>query len=198
MKKILLLLVICLSFALQAQDSKEIYGRLNYAFVPHNMLQGVGYSVGYHWQADKPLSYKVELGMLTTYREREIDQTIGNIQFLNLYYNLAQMHVAIIPTWQFVTTYRWGLSAGLGLSGAYQSKLFTVSNYKYRERPTSDYWQQVTDVDAASNLRAGLVGAFDIHYQLSAKWVLGLTAQYQIYYQGESVLEVGIGAGYRF
>jgi hypothetical protein len=198
MKKILLILLTCLSFPLTAQDSKALYGKLNYSFVPHNMIQGVGYSLGYHLNADKAISYKVEMGMMTSYRERKMNDIFGDIQYLDLYYNLAQMNLAFIPTWRFLKTNQWELSAGLGLSAAYQSKIFTILNYAYRNSPTSDVWYQVNKVDASAGLRAGLLGALDVHYQLSPKWVLGLSAQYQVYYQGEAVISTGFGMGYRF
>lgn len=198
MKKIILLLVTILSFSLFAQDSKALYGKLNYSFVPHNMLSGVGYSAGYHWNTNRPIFYKVEMGMLTSYRERNIDETYGGIRYLNLYYNLAQMNLAIIPTWHFFTTKQLELTTGLGLSCAYQSKIFTLSNYEYKRHTTYDYWENEMKVDVSNGLLAGIVSSFDINYQLSEKWILSLSTQYQIYYQGESLLSAGVGVGYRF
>ena len=198
MKKIVLLLLITLSLSLLAQNTKELYGKLNYSFVPHNMLNGIGYTAGYHWDSNKPISYKLEMGMLTSYRERNINETFGDIRYLDLYYNLAQMNLAVIPTWHFFTTKQLELTAGLGLSCAYQSKIFTLSHYEYKKYTSNDYWEKVMKVDASNGLRAGLVGAFDINFQLSEKWVMSLSTQYQIYYKGESLLSAGIGVGYIF
>jgi len=198
MKKIVLLLVTFLSFSVFAQDSKALYGKLNYSFVPHNMLNGVGYSAGYHWNTNRPISYKVEMGMLTSYRERNIDETIGDIRYMDLYYNLAQMNLAVIPTWHFFTTKQLELTAGLGLSCAYQSKIFTLSHYEYKENTNYDHWEKEMKVNATNSLHVGLVGAFDINYQLSEKWIMSLSAQYQLYYQGEMLLTTGFGIGYRF
>lgn len=198
MKKIVLLLFTILSFSLFAQNSKTLYGKLNYSFVPHNLLNGVGYSAGYHWNKNKSISYKVEMGMLTSYRERNINETFGDIRYLDLYYNLAQMNLAVIPTWHFFTTKQLELTAGLGLSCAYQSKLFTLSHYEYKRRSNYDNWEKEMKVDASNGLRVGLVGAFDINYQLSEKWIISLSTQYQLYYKGESLLSAGVGVGYRF
>jgi len=162
------------------------------------MLDGIGYTVGYQWNANMPISYKVEMGMITAFRERKINETIGDIRYLDLYYNLAQMNVAFIPTWNFISTKRLGLSAGIGLSCAYQSKVYTSSHYEYKIYTDADYWENVMKVDATNGLCAGLVGALDLNYQLSAKWIITLSTQYQIYYQGESALVTGIGVGLKF
>lgn len=196
MRKNILLLVTILSLSLSAQNTKEFYGKLNYSLVPHNMLNGIGYSAGYHWDTNRPISYKIEMGMLTSYRERKMNETFGDIRYLDLHYNLAQMNLAIIPNWHFFKSKQLDLSIGFGLTGGYQSKIFMLSNYEYlRYKKSKDI---ITQVDASSKYYAGLVGAFDINYQLSEKWIMSLSTQYQLYYQGESLLSAGIGVGYKF
>jgi len=198
MKNIVLILLTILSLSLSAQDSNNLYGKINYTFVPHNMLNGVGYTVGYHWNTNRPISYKVEMATLTNFRERKINEAFVNIRYTDLYYNLAQMNLAIIPTWHFLTTKQLELTAGLGLSCAYQSKIFTLSHYEYNAKSSYEYWEKVMNVDASYGLYAGLVGAFDVNYQLSEKWFMILSSQYQLYYKGESLLTAGLGVGYRF
>lgn len=198
MKQAIIILFTFCSILLSAQDSKVVYVNTNYTLLPHNILQGAGYTLGYHWMADQPLSYKAEFGMLTSFRERKMNNLIGEIRYLDLYYNLAQMNLAFIPTWQFLKTKQWELSGGLGFSAAYQSKIFTLYNYEYERYPSGDDWMQVNKVDATAGLLAGLTGNLDLRYQFSGNWLLGLSAQYQVYYQGEQVIVAGIGVGYRF
>jgi len=116
MKKIILLLFAFSTISLYSQGSKELYGKLNYSFIPHNLLNGVGYAVGYELNVERPISYKIEFGMLTTYRERPVNFSTDKIHFLDLYYNLAQMNLAFVPTWNLITTDCLRISAGLGLS----------------------------------------------------------------------------------
>jgi hypothetical protein len=144
------------------------------------------------------MSYKIEMGMLTSFRERKMNEPFGDIRYLDLYYNLAQMNLAVIPTWHFLKTRQLELTAGLGLSCAYQSKIFTLSHYEYKKYTSNDYWEKEMKVDASNGLRTGLVGAFDINYQLSEKWVIRLSTQYQLYNHGESLLSSGMGVGYSF
>jgi hypothetical protein len=197
-KKILCVLIICCSFDVHAQESQSFYGRMNYGLVPHNILQGVGYAIGYQWNADKPLSLKIETGMISTFRDRKMNFQLGDIRYLDLYYNLAQMNLAIIPTWQFIRSEHWQVSAGVGFSGAYQSKIFTTSHYEYRNSPTSEYWTSVYEVDVAEGIHAGLLGELDIRYLLSKHWHVGFSAQYQVYDGGEAMLVSGLGVGYKF
>jgi len=190
------LLVVLLFGTAKAQDTNEIYCRLNYTFVPHNLLNGVGYSVGYHWNTDQPVSYKAEMGMMTTYRERKMNDVVGDIRYLDLYYNLAQLNLAFIPTLRLAETQQWLLTSGLGVSGAYQSKLFTESHYDYKNRNTYGGWEEAMTMNASNRLHAGLIGAIDLSYKLPRNRTLNLSATYQLYYQGESVAGVGIGLGF--
>lgn len=194
MKKIVILLFTFFSFTLMAQNSKELYGKLNYTFIPHNLLTGIGYTAGYQWKSHQPVSYKVEMGMLTSFRERKMDVVVGGIHFQNLYYNLGQMNLAFIPTWNVFLGNRFKISTGLGLSGAYQSKIFTLTHYLYESYPGS--WEDVSNVDASSEIRIGALGAFDVNYQLSENWSMGISAQYQMYYRGESLFTGGLKIGY--
>lgn len=197
-KKILFSLIVFTSLVVQAQESQSFYGRMNYGLVPHNILQGVGYAFGYQWNADKSLSYKIETGMVTAFRDRPVGFTFDDIRYKDLYYNLAQLNLSIIPTWRFLSAGNLDLSVGLGFSGVYQSKIFTTVHYEYRNSPVSEYWTSVMQVDAAEGLHAGLTGEFEIKYKLKKHWVIGITAQYQVLLQGEPVILSGIGVGYRF
>ncbi len=198
MKKHITLIFTVITFSLFAQGTNDLYLKTNYTLAPHNILQGVGYSVGYHWHNNNPISYKIEMGMASTLREREMSETIGDIRLMNLYYNLAQRNVAFIPTWNFLSTNRWSLSTGIGLSCAYQSKIYTLSHYEYKRHPDFDWWTKVMNVDASRSLHVGLLGDFNINYQLTNKWQMSLSTQYQIYYQGEQLLSTGIGIAYQF
>ncbi|MFV0391697.1 MAG: hypothetical protein ACK5KP_07435 [Paludibacteraceae bacterium] len=102
MRKIILLFFALSTVSLFSQESEELYGKLNYTVVPHNVLTGIGYGAGYAWHLDNPISWKVEMGMMTSYRERKMDETYGNIRYRDLYYNLAQLNLAVIPTWNVI------------------------------------------------------------------------------------------------
>lgn len=198
MKKTLLSLSLLLSVSLFSQGTKEFYGKINYAFIPHNMLNGAGYTFGYEWNNQNPVSYKIETGMLAANRVRKMDETIGEIRLKDLYYNLAQMNVAIIPTWNFLSSNRLQLSAGIGLSCAYQSIVFTLSHYEYPRNIEYDLWNNVMTVDASSGLHVGLLGDLNISYRLSNTWQMSLSTQYHLYHQGEQLLSAGIGIAYQF
>jgi len=192
----IVLMLIFLSVTVKAQDSNEIYGRLHYQFVPHNLLNGVGYSVGYHWNTTLPVSYKVEMGMMTSYRERKMNEVVGDIRYLNLYYNLAQLNFAFIPTVRILNTQHWKLTSGLGVTVAYQSKLFTNSHYDYKHPNTYSGWEEAMTMDVSGKLYTGLIGSVDLSYKLSRNRTLSLSTGYQLYYMGESVAGVGIGYGF--
>jgi hypothetical protein len=198
MKKTILLLLLLLSVSLFSQETKEFYGKLNYAFVPHNMLNGAGYTIGYEWNTQSPVSYKIETGMLTVNRVREINETMGEIRLKDLYYNLAQMNVAMIPTWNFIRANRIQLSTGLGFSCAYQSRIFTLSHYEYARNLEHNLWNTEMTVDAGSALYLGAIAVVDLKYQYSEHWHVNLSAQYHHYLNAKSVITVAIGIGYRF
>lgn len=198
MKKTILSLLLLASISVFSQATKEFYGKLNYAFVPHNMLNGAGYTIGYEWNTQSPVSYKIETGMLAVNRVREMNETFGDLRMKDLYYNLAQMNLAIIPTWNVVSANRLELSAGLGFSCAYQSRIYTLSHYEYLRNIQSDLWNTVMNVDASSAFYAGVITSVDVKYLVSNRWQINLSTQYQNYFKGESVILAGIGAGYRF
>lgn len=198
MKKIILYLFLFCVLSAFSQTKEAFYGKLNYVLVPHNIVQGSGYSIGYEYNKLKPISYKVEFGMLTSHRVRETNLSYVDIRFKDLYYSLAQINMAYIPTWHFVKKDNFQCSAGLGLSGAYQSKIFTLSHYEINRNTASDYWENIMTVDASSGFHIGAVGELNVNFQISDRWSTGLSAQYQVYVKGESLLTAGISAAYRF
>lgn len=197
-KLLLLLLIICGSFSASAQDSKAFYAKANYALVPHNILQGVGYTAGYQWHTDKPVSWKVETGMLSTFKERKMNETVGDITFLDLHYNLAQWNLAFIPTLSIISSKKMKLSGGLGLSGAYQSKIFMLSNYKILRFPDTEVWEYASNADASNGLKIGTIAEVDLSFRLNEKWTVSLSSQYHTYLYGEPLLITGIGTSINF
>ncbi|MBN1925700.1 MAG: hypothetical protein JW798_07690 [Prolixibacteraceae bacterium] len=198
-KQIILLIIISVfSNCINAQRENHISVALNYVLIPHNIIQGAGYSLEYRKSFSENFSINGEFAYGQAMRKRENNVVINNYQMLPLHYNHAGYYLTVFPSYCFNLPSRLSFEIGAGISGCYQSYLYDTYHYRFI---SEDYnWDEDEQNGIYFNegyFIGGLVKA-KIKYPLSAKFGVFIHTDYKIFWQAENLFCAGAGISYSF
>jgi hypothetical protein len=180
-----------------AQSKKQLSVSGHYVLVPHNIQQGVGYSIGINHKLSGKLWLLTEYAYTQANRIRFDESKTDLFETYNLNYQSSGYHLAIIP--QLKLPVFGKLSFGLGIGGVFSYQSHLYDQYNYKPEPTAASFDRIiTGVDYRQGFCSGLVGSSYLEVGISDNWAMKLSGAYRLYYKGEDFFTAGLGISYCF